>query len=145
MSTIELVRIDDAFKFEATNERGQVLQLDASPKIGGGNDGYRPMELLLAGVAGCSAIDIINILRKQKIPLTGMRIVVKGIRADEVPAVFTDIHLDYYVYGAVPQEKAARAADLSVHKYCSAMAMINQVAAITYDVHIESDNDKTHS
>lgn len=139
---IELIRVDDAFLFEATNERGYKLQIDASPKIGGGNTGYRPMELLLAGAAGCSGIDMVNILRKQKATINSMEISVKGERAEAVPAVFTHIHLDYYLTGDFSEEKAQRAADLSVNKYCSAIATMNQVAEISYAVHLHKREER---
>ena len=80
MITIELNRLNDAFHFSAENENGNSVHLDASPDIGGENKGMRPMQMLLAAMGGCSAIDVINILRKQRQDLKDLKITVKGER-----------------------------------------------------------------
>ena len=131
---IKVERIDQDFQMEAVNEDGNKVILDGSPAIGGHNSGMRPMQLLLAGVAGCSAIDIISILRKQRQPLDDIKITVNGEReADKVPSLFTDIHLHYDLFGDIDEQKAKRAIELSVEQYCSVGKMLEKTANITYD------------
>ena len=131
---IKVERIDQDFQMEAVNEDGNKVILDGSPAIGGHNSGMRPMQLLLAGVAGCSAIDIISILRKQRQPLDDIKITVNGQReADKVPSLFTDIHLHYDLFGDIDEQKAKRAIELSVEQYCSVGKMLEKTANITYD------------
>lgn len=129
---IELTRLDDAFHLEATNEQGVKMHTDASPDIGGGNKGMRPMQLLLVAVASCSTIDIINILKKQKQPLKDIHITVDGEReSDKVPSLFTDIHIHYKLVGDLSEEKAKRAIALSMDKYCSVSKTLEATAKIT--------------
>ncbi|MEL6191944.1 MAG: OsmC family protein [Bacteroidota bacterium] len=119
--------------FEVHDELGHVLYTDSSPETGGVNGGFRPMTLLLAGVASCSSIDVVLILQKQKYEVKDIQVAVKGVRADSIPSVFTDIHLAFHVEGEIPAEKVKRAIDLSMEKYCSVAAMLNKVATITYE------------
>ena len=134
---IKLARIDQDFQMEATNEDGNAVTLDGSPAIGGHNSGMRPMQLLLAGIAGCSAIDIISILRKQRQPLDDIKITVNGEReADKVPSLFTDIHLHYDLFGDLDEQKVERAIKLSVEQYCSVGKMLEKTATITHDYSI---------
>ena len=130
---IKVQRIDQDFRMEATNENGNIVTLDASPEVGGHNAGMRPMQLLLAGIGGCSAIDIISILRKQRQPLDDINIRVDGDReADQVPSLFTKIHLHYDLSGALDEQKVERAIELSVNQYCSVGKMLEKTAQITY-------------
>ncbi len=110
--------------FEARNASGQTLVLDGPPSVGGVGAGLRPMEACLAALAGCSAVDVLMILQQQREPLADLEIRVHGERADAVPAVFTDIHLHFAASGAVDPGKLARAARLSMEKYCSVAKML---------------------
>jgi putative redox protein len=90
------------------------------------------MELLLIGLAGCTSMDVVSVLQKKRQPLTGLQTKVTAERADEHPKVYTQIHVEYIVTGAdVKPEAVERAIELSVTKYCSAMAMLRQAAEIT--------------
>lgn len=130
---INLIRKNTAFHLEATNATGNSLHIDAGPAIGGEDLGFRSMELLLAGIGGCSSMDILHILRKQKQEVTDYRVEVTGERAkDQVPAVFTDIHLDIHLTGNLDAAKVERAVKLSVEKYCSVAKMLEKTAKITY-------------
>ncbi len=130
---IKLQRIDQDFRLEAANEDGHSVVLDASSTIGGHDAGMRPMQLLLAGIGSCSAIDIISILRKQRQPLDDIKITVNGEReANRVPSLFTKIHLHYDLFGELDEAKAKRAVELSVEQYCSVAKMVEKVAEITY-------------
>ncbi len=134
---VELHRVDDAFHLRSTNEDGLTVDADGSPDIGGHNQGLRPMQMLLASLGSCSAIDVILLLRKQRQPLADLRITVEGQRADTVPKVFTDIHLHYHLYGEIDDKKAERAVELSMTKLCSVSRMLEKSANITwaYTVH----------
>jgi putative redox protein len=137
MITIELSRLNDAFHFEAKNEQGNVVHLDASPDIGGTNQGMRPMQMLLAAMGGCSAIDVINILKKQKQPLKDMKITVNGEREpDAIPSLYTAVHAHFKLYGELDKEKVSKAVTLSVEKYCSVAKTLEAKAKITYSFEI---------
>ena len=130
---VELLRIDDAFHMEASNETDCKVSIDGSPAIGGHNKGARPMELLLMGLGGCSAIDIISILKKQRQPLEGFSILVDGERqADKVPSLFEKIHVTFNLTGALDEKKVKRAVDLSMETYCSVAKTLEKSAEITY-------------
>lgn len=138
--TIEIKRLDDAFHLEASNDSGNTVQTDGSPAIGGSNKGMRPMQMLLASMGSCSAIDVISILRKQRQELKDIQISVTGQREEgKVPAVFTDIHVHYKLFGDLNQEKAVHAVELSMEKYCSVSRMLEKTARITWDVEFIKD------
>ena len=140
---VELVRVDDAFHFEAVGLSGEstpgvTQHIDAAVDIGGHNAGARPMEMLLMGLAGCSAIDVILILQKQKQVIEGFRMSVDGLREKgATPAPFQKIHIAYALKGALDAGRVQRAIDLSMNKYCSATAQFRPTADITYSFEIE--------
>ncbi len=135
---VELVRVDDAFHFEAVGKSGATQHIDAATDIGGHNAGARPMEMLLMGLAGCSAIDVILILKKQKQVLEDFRLKVDGLREKgATPAPFKKIHITYLLKGQLDDDKVKRAIDLSMDKYCSATAQFRPSAEITYSFEIQ--------
>ena len=97
---------------------------------------FRPMELILTGLASCSAIDIENILRKQKVDFTELTIEATGVRADTIPGVFTSIDLKIQLKGAVPEQKLTRAIQLTKDKYCSVYHMLKDNVDINYSYQI---------
>ena len=130
---IKLQRVDSDFRMEASNEHGNTVNLDASPAVDGHNAGMRPMQLLLASLGGCSSIDIISILRKQRQPLEDLQVTIDAEREEnKVPALFTRIHLTYHLRGALDEQKIQKALDLSLQQYCSVAKMIEKTAKITY-------------
>src|SRR5690606_36254665 len=134
---IELNRLNDAFHMEATNEQGRSVQMDASPDIGGSNVGMRPMQMLLAAMGRCSAIDGINILKKQKQPLRDIKITVTGEREkDAVPSLFVEAHAHFRLFGELDPEKVKRAVSLAVEKYCSVATTLSYKAKITHSFEI---------
>lgn len=134
---VKISRFDSDYGFEAVNEAGKKLTLDAGPAIGGHGQGFSPMQTLLAAIGGCSAIDIVSILKKQKQDITGFEMIVDGAREQgAVPAPFTAIHIIYHLKGNIDKDKAQRAADLSIEKYCSVSIMLEKMAKITYEVKI---------
>lgn len=135
---IEITRLDDAFHFEATNEIGRSIQVDAAPEVGGHNAGMRPMQLLLSAIGTCSLIDILLILKKQRQDVKDVRISVTGERDKEaVPAPFTGIHLQFTFFGDLQPEKVAKAVRLGVEKYCSVGVMLEKTAKVTHSFDIQ--------
>ena len=118
-------------EFEVNTSTGHTITVDGNPEIGGTNAGCRPMELMLASMATCSAIDVVQMLKKGKREFDGLSVKVVGERKDAVPAVFETIDLFFSVPGA-SAEHAKRAISLSVEKYCSALAMVHNNAQINW-------------
>ena len=139
MIKIELSRLNDAFHMEAKNEQGNTVHIDASPDIGGTNQGMRPMQLLLSALGGCSSIDIINILKKQKQPLKDIKVSVTGEREkDVIPSLFTEVHAHFKLYGDLDPDKVQKAVTLGVEKYCSVAKTLEYKAKVTYSFEIIS-------
>jgi len=137
MIKIELSRLNDGFHMEAENEQGNVVQMDASPDIGGTNQGMRPMQLLLAAMGGCSSIDVINILKKQKQPLKDIKVTITGEREkDAVPSLYTEVHAHFKLFGNLDPDKAQKAVSLSVDKYCSVAKTLEKTAKVTYSIEV---------
>lgn len=134
---IELKRKNDAFHFQAKNEEGNIVDMDASPEVGGENKGTRPMQMLLMALGGCSAIDAVLILKKQKQRIEDFEILIEGEREkDKVPSLFETIHLHYKFKGEIDKDKAERAVALSMEKYCSVAKTLEKTAKITYSVSV---------
>ncbi len=112
--------------FEASTESGHQVMMDGSPAYGGENRGARPMELILLGLGGCAAFDIVTILKKARQDVTDVRCVLQAERADDIPAVFTKINIHFVVTGRDVKEKQVdKAIHLSADKYCSASRMLS--------------------
>lgn len=140
MIKIELNRLNAGYQFEAVNEQGNTVIMDASPDMGGSNLGMRPMQMLLAAMGGCSAIDVVSILKKQKQDLHDIKITVTGEREkDAVPSLYTEVHAHFRLFGQVDEDKAERAINLSVEKYCSVAKTLEAKAKITYSFEIIRD------
>lgn len=134
---IEMERLNQNFHFAAKSPQGHVVEMDNSPDGGGENLGVRPMQMLLMGLAGCSAIDVVGILRKQRQTLDDIRIVVDGVREVGVePALFETIQVHFYLTGALDTDKARRAVELSMNTYCSVAKTLEKSAMITYSVYV---------
>lgn len=117
--------------FTGTADSQFTLPLGSSPEVGGANDGFRPMELFLVGLAGCTAMDVISILKKKQQDVRNFEVQVSAERAKEHPRVFTHIQVEYIVTGKqVDQAAVERAVELSATKYCAARAMLGQVVPI---------------
>lgn len=123
--------------FTGSADSGFAVALGTDPAVGGANDGFRPMELILTGLAGCTAMDVVSILARKRQKLTGFEVQAHAAHAAEHPKVFTSIHLHYVVRGAGIDDAAVeRAIELSATKYCPAQAMLRQVAPITMDYEV---------
>ena len=135
---IRLNRLNNAVLFEGVNESGNVIRIDGSEAVGGVAGGMRPTEALLVSLAACSSIDVVVFLKKMRQELKDISVEVTGERAeDQVPKVFTKIHLHFLLWGNIAESKAAKAVGLSVEKYCTIAKMIEQVATISYDFKIK--------
>jgi putative redox protein len=129
---INLKRKNNKFNFEAVNEGGQVVDIDANPAIGGEGKGFRPMEMMLVGLGGCSGIDMVNILTKQKEELTDIQINIQATRRNEEPAIFEVININFDLYGPLNEQKVQRAINLTFEKYCSVSNILSRSAEIKF-------------
>ncbi len=126
---------DAAFNGKA--DSGHVVTMDGPPEYGGRNRGLRPMETVLIGMGGCTAFDVVNILRKSRQEVTDCVAEIDAQRAEVAPKVFTHIHVHFIVSGkGLDRKKVERAIELSSKKYCSATAMLGKTANITHDCEI---------
>lgn len=135
---IELKQLDDAFHFEAISETGNIALMDAGENIGGSNKGVRPMQMLLMGLGGCSAIDIVMILKKQRQVISDFQISIDGEREEnKEPSLWKTIQIHFKLKGEIDIEKAERAVQLSMDKYCSVSKTLEIAgASITYKVSV---------
>lgn len=134
---ITLTRINKEVLFEAKNERGHTVLVEGGTGLGGENQAPSPTELLIISQAACTAMDIVELLKKMRQPLLHLEIETEGKRAqDQVPKIFTDIHLHYKLYGNIKPAKAEKAITMSIEKYCTVSKMIDQVARITHSFEI---------
>jgi len=138
MPKIELSRVFGDYGFEANDEFGHVVKMDSSTESGGQNFGVRPMQMLLMGLAGCSAIDVIAILKKQRQEILDYKMVVNGERQAGIePSLWKTITIEFNLMGDIDDDKAAKAVELSMNKYCSVAAtLVNAGAKITWTVNI---------
>lgn len=117
--------------FDGFSGSGFQMPIGTKPESGGDNDGFRPMELLLLGMAACTAMDVISILHKKRQEVSTFEVSVQGERAEEHPKVFTEIEVEYKVGGPnVELAAVERAVELSETKYCSAIATLGKTARI---------------
>jgi putative redox protein len=127
----------DGVSFVGESESGHAVVLDGPPTAGGRNIGIRPMELLLLGMGGCSAFDVVSILTRGRQDLVDCRAELSAERAEEDPKVFTRIHVHYVVSGRnLKAATVERAIKLSAEKYCSASIMLGKTAEVTHDYEI---------
>lgn len=136
---INLVRKNDKFNFEAENAGGQTVELDANPAIGGEGKGFRPMEMLLIGLGGCSGIDMVNVLTKQKEVIKDIKIKITATRKeDEVPSIFDVINIHFDLTGDLSVQKVERALALTFDKYCSVSNILSRSAEIKFSYAIQA-------
>jgi putative redox protein len=125
---------------EAQNEEGGKIRMDGSTEIGGIEGGFSPMQLLLAGIGGCSAIDIIGILEKQKQPLEDLQVIVDGDKQSAgTYSEFKTIHLNFIFTGDLEEKKVQRAIDLSLDKYCSVSKALEKGSEVSYRYEIQNN------
>ena len=123
-----------------TADSGHIVQMDSSEQSGGQNLGFRPMEMVAMGVAGCSSMDVLSILKKMKMDINGYEVEVDVTSATEFPKVFTDMHFTYRVTGHnIQKENVEKAVELSETKYCQGIAMMSKSAKISHTIEIIED------
>ncbi len=127
----------EGMSFLAETGSGHLVAMDGAPEAGGRNLAPRPMEMLLAGTGGCTAFDVVMILKKGRHAVSGCEVSLAADRAEREPKVFTRIHFHFRVSGkGLSRDAVARAIELSKDKYCSASIMLAKTAAITHDFEI---------
>ena len=132
-----IVTLKEGSTFEGVAGSGHRATMDVAPEVGGRNLGLRPMEMVLLGLGGCTAIDVLHMLRKGRQPITHMRVELDAERADDIPRVFTRIHVHFVLVGSdLDPHKIERAINMSASKYCSASMMLNKTAEMTHDFEI---------
>ena len=123
--------------FVGESGSGHAVVMDGAPEHGGRNLGVRPMEMLLLGLGGCTAFDVVMILKKSRQDIVDCEVTIDADRAEEVPKVFTRIHMHFTVSGSnLDVSKVDKAVNLSAEKYCSASEMLGKTAKITHDFEI---------
>ena len=125
--------------FIGESETGHAVVLDGAPENGGRNIGMRPMEMLLIGMGSCTAFDVVTILKKARQPIMDCVAEINATRANEIPRVFTAIHVHFVITGNnLSETQVGRAVTLSAEKYCSASIMLGKSVLITHDYEIKS-------
>lgn len=132
----------DGVSFVGESESGHAIVMDGAPENGGRNIGMRPMEMLLVGMGGCTSFDVVAILKKARQPITACVAEIDAMRADEIPKVFTKIHVHFVVTGDnLNEAQVERAVKLSAEKYCSASIMLSKSVEITHDFEVRSTTE----
>jgi putative redox protein len=127
----------DGMTFVGESASGHGVVMDASPEVGGRDLGTRPMEMVILGLGGCTSIDVLMILKKQRQQVTDCWVEIEAERRDEVPKVYSRIHSHFVVTGVdLDERKVERAIQLSAEKYCSVAAMLEKTAEMTHDFEI---------
>ncbi len=127
----------DHMSFVAESGSGHSVVMDGAAEAGGRNLGIRPMEMVLSGLGGCAAFDVVMILKKSKQNIQDVQVHLEAQRADSIPKVFNQIHAVYEVSGfGLSEKQVKRAVQLSVEKYCSVSAMLEKTAKMSYEVKI---------
>ena len=141
MTTVEVTLVQPGYGFEAVDQSNKSFTMDTAPDHGGQDYGVRPMQALLMSLGGCSGIDIVSILTKQRQNMTSLKITVSGEREkDMVPALWKTAHVIFHIGGEVTEEKANYAAKLSIEKYCSVAETLRRAGCeISYEVKLNSN------
>ncbi len=127
---MQLFRTENDYRFTATDSAGNKLFIDIPEEQGGNSEGFRPMQLLLAGLGGCSAVDIVTILKKQKQNIIDFSIDIDGKREQgREPSLWEDVEISFLLKGDVDPAKAHRAVELSMNKYCSVAETLRKAGA----------------
>jgi putative redox protein len=141
MIKVELERVNEGFGFEARDVNGHTVRIDTSAETGGNNFGVRPMQLLLMGLGGCSGIDIVSILKKQRQQVESFSIKIEGEReAGTDPSLWKEVNVLFELSGNIDPEKAQKACALSMDKYCSvAQTLRRSGTTLRWDVVVRKD------
>ncbi|MGO3267879.1 MAG: OsmC family protein [Sphingobacteriaceae bacterium] len=137
---VHLNRKNQGVHFEASSELSEIkVNIDGPESIGGEGKGVRPMEMVLMALGSCSVFDLTTILQKQRQEIEDIQVEIEGTRREEIPNIFTKIHMTFTLKGKIDLEKAQRAAELAVKKYCSVHDMLAAGGVeISYSLRIDS-------
>ncbi len=140
MNSFVVNRVEGEFGFEASDENGHVVKIDTSLETGGSNFGVRPMHMVLMGIGGCSGIDVISILKKQRITVKAFNMQITGQREKgKEPSLWETVHIKFNLEGDIDPDKAHRACALSIDKYCSVAETLRRAGTtITWEVEIHN-------
>lgn len=128
------IKLSGEMTFTGISGSGHEVIIDSSPEVGGKDSGPRPMEMVLLGLGSCSAVDVLVILRKARQQVDDCVVEIDAERSEDVPRVFTRIHLHYIIKGkALKEKQVSRAISLSAEKYCSVSKMLEKTATISHD------------
>ncbi len=135
-----VVKWIDNVMFAGESGSGHTVVMDGAPEQGGRNMGIRPMEMLLVGLGGCASFDVLTMLKKGRQQVTDCRAEVEAQRVDAVPAVFSEIHINFIVTGTqLKESQVKRAVELSAEKYCSASIMLSSAGVkMTHSYEIQA-------
>jgi putative redox protein len=138
MALIEAILADDKFGMDIQDADGHLMRMDIPVDQGGTGSGFRPMQSMLAALCGCSSVDVISILKKQRLELSSLKIEVDGHREEgKEPSLWKEIHLVFKMEGNMDLSKAKRAVDLSLEKYCSVAETLRKAGAtIEYSIYL---------
>jgi putative redox protein len=138
MALIEAILADDKFGMDIQDADGHLMRMDIPVDQGGTGSGFRPMQSMLAALCGCSSVDVISILKKQRQELSSLKIEVDGHREEgKEPSLWKEIHLVFKMEGNMDLSKAKRAVDLSLEKYCSVAETLRKAGAtIEYSIYL---------
>lgn len=141
MVKIEMDLVSPEYGFEAKDEAGVIGRFDNSPDDGGTNFGIRPMQSVLMALGSCSGIDVISILKKKRLNLTGYKMIISGEREkNKVPALWETVHVTFLLKGDMDEEKAKHAISLSIEKYCSVAETLRRGGCtITWDLKLNEE------
>src|SRR5260221_1672407 len=129
MIQIEVNRVSGDFGFEAKDAAGHTARMDSSPETGGQEFGIRPMQMLLMGLGGCSGIDVVSILKKQRQTVEGFRMLIEGEREPgKEPSLWQTINIIFELKGAIDPDKSQKGCELSMDKYCSVAATLREAS-----------------
>ncbi|MEJ7587699.1 MAG: OsmC family protein [Ferruginibacter sp.] len=140
MIEINVNRKEGDFGFEAVNANGHIIRMDTSPESGGTNFGIRPMQVLLMGMGGCSGIDIVMILKKQRQAIEGFSMKIEGERESvKEPSLWENVKIVFELTGNIDVDKAERACELSMKKYCSVAETLRRGGTnLTWEVRVNA-------
>jgi putative redox protein len=138
MIEIKVNRKEGDFGFEAMDVNGHTIRMDTSPESGGQNFGVRPMQVVLMGMGGCSAIDIVMILKKQRQTIDDFSMKIEGEREDRKdPSLWKNVKIIFELKGDIDVDKAERACELSINKYCSVAETLRRGGTnLTWEVRV---------
>jgi putative redox protein len=138
MALIEAILADDKFGMDIQDADGHMMRMDIPVDQGGSGSGFRPMQSMLAALCGCSSVDVISILKKQRQEVSSLKIEVDGHREEgKEPSLWKQIHLVFKMEGSIDLSKAKRAVDLSLEKYCSVAETLRKAGAtIDYSIYL---------